>query len=61
MNDVAKARSITLDDLVSTATRSAIKTYRENDLDLKIPPRIWVGIRIEPADLKELGTDVGNP
>jgi|GEM_PF-5431962 len=60
--DASRPRSITLDDLVTSASRAAMKTFKEMDPDLKIPPRIWVGIRIDPGDVfKEIGTDVGNP
>lgn len=69
MNDVEKARSITLDELITTASRSTLKTYRELTADSAgkrlIPPKIWVGIWIDPSEqfkqLTDLGTDVGNP
>jgi hypothetical protein len=56
-----KARSITLDELITTATRSSIKTFRELEPKLKLPPKIWVGIWIDPTEIfKDLGTNVPN-
>lgn len=60
-----KARNITLDELISTATRSSVKTFRDLSPELNerfVPPKIWVGIWIDTAEnFKSLGTDVGNP
>jgi len=58
-----KARNITLDELISTASRSTLKTFRELEPqfgDLKVPPKIWIGIWIDPSEIfQKLGPNAG--
>lgn len=51
MQDVKRAETITLDQLVSTGVRSALSTIRDLQTDKKVEylPAIWVGYRIEPV------------
>jgi hypothetical protein len=56
-----KARTITLDDLITTATTSTLRTIRTQVPDLKgkfVPPKIWVGIWIDPTDILSKFDDV---
>jgi hypothetical protein len=54
------AETISLDELIATSSRSAIRTFREFELDKRIfNPRIWVGIWIEPFGPGELEIPTG--
>ncbi len=64
-DDVAKARTITLDELITTASRSSFQAYRElipkTGGKVLVPPKIWVGIWIDPSELfGDLASRVGN-
>lgn len=62
--DVEKARNITLHELISTASRSTIESYRELAPELGrkfVPPKIWVGIWIDTAEMfANRGFDAGH-
>jgi hypothetical protein len=56
------AQTVSLEQLIQVSSSSAIRAFREAEIDRRFNPRIWVGIWIEPfgpGDFNIPGTGPG--